>query len=585
MSNDVGDWIGASQTSVYNFSPEVRPVPLDIRIQTFDTNHVSSRILAMGKSVFEAICKHAPNTPAIVFVPSKKQAQLSAIDILTYAAATGRAGRFLDSSRMSEAAIADALSTIKDRAVAQVVAQGVGYLHTGMNSVDIGIVESLVKAGVVQALVVPHVMCWSLSVSAQLVVVMDTVYYEGREGRFVDYSISDLLQMIGKASRQNVDMSSRCVVLCHTPKRDNLKKLLHDPLPVESHLDHYLHDHLNAEVVTKTIENKPDAVDYLTWTFYYRRLLQNPNYYNLLGVTHRHLSDHLSELIETTIGDLEESKCLAVEGEIDLLPLNLGMIASYYYIEYTTIELFASSVTAKTKVKGVVEILSASSEFSHLAIRQGEENIINKLSMRVANQPMGGDVSESCSTKASILLQCHFGRLTLSSDLVTDQESILTVSVKLLQALVDVISSQGWLRPALAAMEVSQMVVQGIWNKDSVLMQVPHFNIDLVRKLADNSPPVETVFDLLDLDEEARSKLLKFTPNQLSDIAKFCNAYPNVELSYSLSVEGEVGAGEPVVLNVELLRDCGEEQEENNCVDLGRVVCPRFPSAEKRDCW
>lgn len=136
---------------------------------------------------------------------------------------------------------------------------------------------------------------------------------------------------------------------------------------MESHLDHCLHDHFNAEIVTKTVENKQDAVDYLTWTFLYRRMTQNPNYYNLQGesrvesfqkrhldtsdvwngccilwftssgMSHRHLSDHLSELVETTLHDLEQSKCISIEDEMDVAPLNLGMIAAYYYINYTTI--------------------------------------------------------------------------------------------------------------------------------------------------------------------------------------------------------------------------------------------------------
>lgn len=85
-------------------------------------------------------------------------------------------------------------------------------------------------------------------------------------------------------------------------------KFLFEPFPVESQLDHFISNHFVSEVVTGTIENKQDAVDYLTWTFYYRRLAQNPNFYNLSGVSHRHLSDHLSDLVENTLNDLEQSK-------------------------------------------------------------------------------------------------------------------------------------------------------------------------------------------------------------------------------------------------------------------------------------
>ena len=69
--------------------------------------------------------------------------------------------------------------------------------------------------------------------------------------------------------------------MCQSFKKDFFKKFLFEPLPIESHLDNTLHDHFNAEIVTKTIENKQDAIDYLTWTLLYRRMTQNPNYYNL----------------------------------------------------------------------------------------------------------------------------------------------------------------------------------------------------------------------------------------------------------------------------------------------------------------
>ena len=49
------------------------------------------------------------------------------------------------------------------------------------------------------------------------------------------------------------------------------------------------------------------------------------------------------------------SKCAQIEeddetGENEISPLNLGMIASYYYAQYNTIS-YAASLTAKTKLK------------------------------------------------------------------------------------------------------------------------------------------------------------------------------------------------------------------------------------------
>ncbi len=136
------------------------------------------------------------------------------------------------------------------------------------------------------------------------------------------------------------------------------------------------------------------------------------------------------------------------------------------------------------------------------------------------------------------------------------------------------------------------MVVQGLWNKDPVLLQIPHFTMDTVRELAHLPSPVETVFDLLDMDDRARQDTLRFSPSQLSDIAKFCNSYPNVEVSYELdlSEDGSVAAGESVTLEVGLRRDAGaadeEEEDQDSRAALGRVVCPRFPGGEnKREGW
>ena len=56
-----------------------------------------------------------------------------------------------------------------------------------------------------------------------------------------------------------------------------LSVLLTISIPMLSLLQ-VLADHLNAEIVAGAITTKQDAMDYVTWTYFFRRLMMNPRY-------------------------------------------------------------------------------------------------------------------------------------------------------------------------------------------------------------------------------------------------------------------------------------------------------------------
>ncbi|XP_008218414.1 PREDICTED: DExH-box ATP-dependent RNA helicase DExH12-like [Prunus mume] len=577
-AKDLGEWIGASSHGLFNFPPGVRPVPLEIHIQGVDLANFEARMQAMAKPTYTAIVQHAKNgKPALVYVPTRKHVRLTAIDLMTYSTADG--GEKSSFLLRPVEDIEPFVERISDEILRGTLRNGVGYLHEGLTSLDQEVVSQLFEAGWIQVCVMSSSMCWGVSLSAHLVVVMGTQYYDGRENVHTDYPVTDLLQMMGHASRPLLDNSGKCVILCHAPRKEYYKKFLYEAFPVESHLHHYLHDNLNAEVVSGIIENKQDAVDYLTWTFLYRRLTQNPNYYNLQGVTQRHLSDHLSELVENTLSDLEASKCVAIEDDMDLSSLNLGMIAAYYYTNYTTIERFSSSLTSKTKMKGLLEILTHASEYSQLPIRPGEEEVLRRL----INHQRFSFENPKCTdphVKANALLQAHFARQHLGGNLALDQREVIISASRLLQAMVDVISSSGWLSLAILAMEVSQMVTQGMWERDSMLLQLPHFTKELAKRCQENpGKSIETVFDLFEMEDDERRELLQMSDKQLLDIAQFCNRFPNIDLTHEVQNSGNIRAGGEISLLVTLERDLEGRSE------VGTVNALRYPKAKEEGWW
>ncbi|KAJ0262082.1 Brr2 [Hirschfeldia incana] len=574
-AKDLGEWIGASSHGLFNFPPGVRPVPLEIHIQGVDIPNFEARMQGMAKATYTAIVQHAKNKkPAIVFVPTRKHVCFTAVDLMAYSHMDCTQTPDFLLGKLEE--LESFVTKISEETLKETLRHGVGYLHEGLCSLDQEIVTQLFEAGRIQVCVMSSSLCWGTPLTAHLVVVMGTQYYDGSENSHSDYAVSDLLQMMGRASRPLLDTAGKCVIFCHAPRKEYYKKFLYEAFPVESHLQHFLHNNFNAEVVAGAIENKQDAVDYLTWTFMYRRLPQNPNYYNLQGVSHRHLSDHLSELVENTLSDLEASKCIEIEDEMDLSALNLGMIASYYYISYTTIERFSSLLSSKTKMKGLLEILTSASEYDMIPVRPGEEDRVRRL----INHQRFSFENPNCTdphVKANALLQAHFSRQGPITNLEMDQREVLLSATRLLQAMADVISSNGWLNLALLAMEASQMVTQGLWERDSMLLQLPHFTEELAKKCQENN--IETVFDLVEMEDGERQELLKMKDTELLDIARFCNRFPNIDLTYEIVGSEDVTPGREVTLQVTLERDMEGRTE------VGAVEAPRYPKTKEEGWW
>jgi pre-mRNA-splicing helicase BRR2 len=169
------------------------------------------------------------------------------------------------------------------------------------------------------------------------------------------------------------------------------------------------------------------------------------------------------------------------------------------------------SINERTKLKGLLEIISSSTEFETIPIRRHEDSVLRRIYDRV---PVKTENSryEAPSFKSFLLLQAHFSRLQLPPDLATDQALVLTKVVNLLHACVDVMASNAYLN-AMGAMDLAQMCVQGAWESDSPLKQIPHFEPDLVKKCKTNG--IESVYDLMEMEDGDRTKLLNMSQGQL----------------------------------------------------------------------
>ncbi|XP_036236056.1 activating signal cointegrator 1 complex subunit 3 [Molothrus ater] len=474
-ARDLADWLNINQMGLFNFRPSVRPVPLEVHIQGFPGQHYCPRMASMNKPAFQAIRSHSPAKPVLIFVSSRRQTRLTALDLIAFLATEDDPKQWL---KMDEREMNDIIVTVRDSNLKLTLAFGIGMHHAGLHERDRKTVEELFVNCKIQVLIATSTLAWGVNFPAHLVIVKGTEYYDGKTRRYVDYPITDVLQMMGRAGRPQFDDQGKAVILVHDIKKDFYKKFLYEPFPVESSLLEVLADHLNAEIAAGTITSKQDAMDYITWTYFFRRLIMNPTYYNLDDVSHDTMNKYLSSLVEKSLFDLEGSYCIEVgEDNRSIEPLTYGRIASYYYLKHPTIGMFKDQLKPESNIEELLLILTNADEYTDLPVRHNEDQMNSELAKHLPIE-VNPHSFDSSHTKTHLLLQAHFSHAMLPCpDYATDTKTVLDQAIRICQAMLDVAAHHGWLVTALNITNLVQMVVQGRWIHDSSLLTLP--NVEL----------------------------------------------------------------------------------------------------------
>jgi translocation protein SEC63 len=253
-------------------------------------------------------------------------------------------------------------------------------------------------------------------------------------------------------------------------------------------------------------------------------------------------------------------------------------------VMYNTYSWYHHSLDESTLTKSLPETLAGSAEFRERNMPKdvSEKSQIQKLLNKVKSVMQKPTHNNPILIKGNVLLHTHLSRQTDSSDLSPaykeDLHFMLSKTNALIDAMISVCQHQEALKTALNCIQFGQNMTQACWNKDSELMQLPHFDEKLAAKNKNIS-----LAEFLKLDKKDM-KLDGLTEEQKQDVYKCTEIIPQVSVETKIFVDDDeddnVYEGDLCTVQVKLTRDNLSEGEK-----AGLVHAPHFPFPKQEAWW
>jgi activating signal cointegrator complex subunit 3 len=504
---DVATFLRVNHTTgLFYFGSEYRPIPLD---QTFlgvtEKNRIK-KLDMMNKITYEKAMEALEKEKQImIFVHSRRETSKTLDAILEWFAKYNTL-HFLETPSNHEKFGLWKKQVDKSRSteLQNFFMKGVGIHHAGMLRGDRTLTEQLFEQGLIKILCCTSTLSWGVNLPAHTVIIKGTEMYDPSRGGFIDISILDVLQIFGRAGRPQYDNSGHAILLTSHASLNKYLGLFLSQVPIESCFIKALADHLNAEIVNGTVNNIKEAMNWLSYTFLFIRMKRNPLAY---GMKPEELYDdpQLEKKRKQLIIDAAQilDSCMMIRYDAksaNLAITDLGRIASYYYLKYTTIEGFNSMLTPFLTELEAVHLLTSSSEFNQLKIRPEEiselDNLQKHCSIKIKTS------ADDPSGKVSILLQSYLNHAKVNSfTLQSDINYISQNASRITRALFEICLKRSWSTLSIYYLSLAKCIEYSLPLNATPLRQFQsrkddNLPFDIIKKLEEKKVTVEKLLDL-----------------------------------------------------------------------------------------
>ncbi|KIJ15220.1 hypothetical protein PAXINDRAFT_99703 [Paxillus involutus ATCC 200175] len=365
--------------------------------------------------------------------------------------------------------------------------------------------------------------------------------YNPEKGKWVESFAQDVLQMLGRAGRPQYDTYGEGIIITNHSGLQCDISLMNQQLPIESEFVSKLADNVNAEIVPGTsgiaarrfsgwdirifhlsltrvpkvgiddtappvqwvpqeVIRKPEGKQ-LPWYRYFD--LNPPELGELIGIPNS------GRLVHRLVHNFPK---LQLQAQVQPITRSLLRIDLSITARSSSSTTHSSSLTITSPT--LLLRCTSSAEFETIPIRRHEDVVLRRIFDRVPVKLERTDF-EAPHFKV-FLLQAHFSRIQLPTDLAADQVLVLEKVLNLLSACVDIMSSNAWLS-ALGAMDLSQIY----------LISSPRSS-NAARPLGSSLCTISWT------EDSKRTELLRRDVRQMRDVATFVNSCPTLDVLFEL---------------------------------------------------